>query len=126
MLIRTKDLIQKDYRGTLKGRLVSIFNSAKSRAKKKELDFNITPEDLLELYYQQDGKCAITNLKMEFKTGPRHRANTFIVSLDRKNSEKGYTKDNIQFLCWQVNKMKSSLTEIEFIFWIRIISSRVL
>lgn len=126
MLIRTKNLIQKDYRITLKGRLVSIYNSAKSRAKKKDIDFTITPEDLLELYHKQDGICAISEMKMNFKTGRRHKANAFIISLDRIDPDKGYTKDNIQYLCWQVNKMKSNLTDNEFKFWIRIISSRVL
>lgn len=126
MLIRTKNLIQKDYRLTVKGRLVSIYNSAKKRSKLKDIEFTIIPEDLVEIYYKQNGKCAISGLEMSLESSSRHKANTFIVSIDRIDSDKGYTKDNIQFLCWQINKMKSNLTEDEFKFWIRIISSRVL
>lgn len=92
--------------------------------KKKGLEFNITKEDLIELYEKQKGKCAFSGLVMEMKTGPRHKSNTFSISLDRINNDKGYTKDNIQYLCWQINKMKSNLTDDEFRFWIKIISSQ--
>lgn len=103
-----------------------MFNSAKSRAIKKGLEFSLISEDLIDLYHKQNGKCATSNLVMEFKQGPRHRANSFTISLDRIDSEKGYTKANIQFLCWQINRMKGPLTEDEFKFWLKIISSQAL
>lgn len=123
--MRTKNDIQKDYRITIKGRLVSIFNGAKKRARLKKLVFEITPEDLIELYYKQNGRCAITNLEMSLVSANRKISNPFIVSLDRVDSFKGYTKDNIQFICNQVNRMKSNLTMQDFIFWIKTISSQV-
>ena len=80
--------------------------------------------DIEELYFRQEGKCAITNLKMSLITGHKHRANSFVVSLDRINSEVGYIKENIQLVCWQVNRMKDSLTMEELEFWIKTISSQ--
>jgi hypothetical protein len=114
------------YRNTLKGRFVNLCSTAKSRAAKKKLDFSITTEDLEELYYRQSGICAISGLKMTTLSGPRHRSNSFVMSLDRIDSEKGYTKDNIQLVCWQANRMKDCLTCDEFKFWIKTISSQVL
>jgi hypothetical protein len=59
---------------------------------------------------------------MSLITGHKHRANSFVVSLDRINSEVGYIKENIQLVCWQVNRMKDSLTMEELEFWIKTIS----
>jgi hypothetical protein len=119
--MENKESVAK-YRNTLTGRLLGLYHSAKMRAKKKNLQFTIAQADIEELYFRQEGKCAITNLKMSLITGHKHRANSFVVSLDRINSEVGYIKENIQLVCWQVNRMKDSLTMEELEFWIKTIS----
>lgn len=103
-----------------------MLSSAKGRSKRKGLEFSICVEDIEELYFRQDGKCAISNLKLSTITGHRHRNNAFVISLDRIDSERGYSKDNIQLVCWQANRMKDSLSWDEFKFWIKTISSQVL
>ena len=115
-----------NYRNTLKGRFVGLCSSAKTRALKKKLKYSITTDDLEELYFRQSGLCAISGLKMTTISGRRHRSNSFVMSLDRIDSEKGYTKDNIQLVCWQANRMKDCLSWDEFKFWIKTISSQVL
>ena len=45
------------------------------------------------------------------------------ISIDRINSDLGYTKDNIQLVSAMINRMKSDLTSKEFIDFCSIISN---
>lgn len=90
--------------------LVNGCKSRMSKGKRKyqSLDFDITKEFIKELYLKQDGKCAISKIPMTYIAGSgKHITN---VSIDRIDSNKGYTKDNVQLVCSQVNMMKSDLT----------------
>jgi hypothetical protein len=96
----------------LKKALTQRFNDLKTRTKKKrvkydiELDFDI--DYLMDLWKKQDGKCAISGISMTYILYNGH-TNTN-VSIDRKDSFKGYSKDNIQLTCVIINKMKLDLT----------------
>lgn len=65
-------------------------------------DIQITRNDLVSLYHQQDGKCAITGVRMCHMFG---KPNT--ISIDRIDSAKGYTPDNVHLVCQWVNLAKS-------------------
>ena len=65
-------------------------------------DIQITRDDLVSLYHQQDGKCAITGVVMCHVFG---KPNT--ISIDRIDSAKGYTPDNVHLVCQWVNNAKS-------------------
>jgi hypothetical protein len=41
------------------------------------------------------------------------------ISIDRIDSSKGYLRGNVQFVCDIVNRMKSSMTQEELLFWCR-------
>lgn len=87
-----------------------LVNGCKSRisrgkAKYQTLEFNISKEFILELYKRQNGKCAISGLEMTYIEGSgRHLKN---MSID---PTKGYTEDNVQLVCAQVNMMKSDMS----------------
>lgn len=56
---------------------------------------------VLNLYKAQDGKCALTGLKMT------HQFNDhFAISIDRVDSEVGYIPGNVQLVCQAVNLAK--------------------
>jgi len=57
-------------------------------------------------------KCYYTGIKLTIK---RNKLNT--LSLDRKDSAKGYVKNNVVFCCAKINIMKSDLKIDEFIDW---------
>jgi len=98
----------------------AMINSAKKRAKDKNLDFDIDIDFIRELNKKQNGKCAYTGVvlnwnrkekgKSIFGQCPANRA-----SLDRKNSLKGYTKDNVQLVANVINIMKNIFTEHDFL-----------
>jgi hypothetical protein len=73
------------------------------RVKNFELDFNAT--HLEKLFEVQNGLCAYTGESLELNAG---YSNT--LSVDRVNSSKGYTKDNIVLTTWEVNNCKQDLS----------------
>ncbi len=88
--------------------LLSRLLAAKGRSKSKDIEFNITIDDLYELYNKQKGKCALSGITMtcDILSG---RTSTNL-SIDKIDHNKGYTKDNIQLVCMAVNEMKNDRT----------------
>lgn len=74
---------------------------------------DLTLEYLMQMWMQQNGKCALTNKKMT------HKFNSlFAVSVDRIDSSIGYMQGNIQLVCQSVNYAKNKFTNEQFIhFW---------
>ena len=79
--------------------------NARDRAKSKKRLFDISKEDLMDLWNKQEGKCAISKIPMTFNIDSGR--NPYNVSIDQINPSQGYTKDNIQLVCMCVNQLKS-------------------
>jgi hypothetical protein len=88
-------------------------NHLRLKAKTRKGSINITTAELVDLWERQKGKCALTDWKMTM------RRRTGIVrtnaSIDRIDSSKGYTLDNIQLVCVAANKAKFDLSHEEFV-----------
>ena len=69
------------------------------------------------LYEKQEGRCAVSKEIIMLTVGIRTK-NGNKCSPDRKNSNKGYSPDNIWFVAWWVNSMKMNMPMITF--WKRI------
>lgn len=84
------------------------------RAKKLKKDFDLDEHfitDLLE--NKQKGKCCITNLPIYIRD-PKKEATLYnTASLDRIDSKKGYTKENVQWVALGINYMKLDFSESE-------------
>lgn len=78
---------------------------ARDRAKYRKRLFDITKQDLMDLWNKQEGKCAISKIPMTFNMDSGR--NPYNVSIDQINPAQGYTKDNIQLVCTCVNQLKS-------------------
>jgi hypothetical protein len=90
----------------------SLVKGIEKDKKRTTKGFDITPEFVLNLYQTQDKKCLITNLDMTtFKGKGLYFSN---VSIDRKDPNLGYTKDNIQLVCFWANQAKGVLSMDEF------------
>ena len=66
-------------------------------AEKRGIEFNVTMQELWDLYEKQSGKCAITGDSLP---------NIEEASLDRIDSNKGYYVGNIQWTTYQANVSK--------------------
>lgn len=85
---------------------------AKRRSERKGISFDITDADLIELYNKQDGKCYYSGIPME--RVPKID-NYYNVSIDRIDSNVGYTRNNIVLCCDSINTMKNSMPKEFFI-----------
>lgn len=76
-----------------------MFKAAKVRAKKKGLEFDIEPSDIVIPEY-----CPVFSwIKLEVGKG---RVNKGSPSLDRIDNSRGYTKDNIAVISYYANSIK--------------------
>jgi len=85
-----------------------LFRKAKYRANSKNLDFNITIDDIKNIMVDI---CPLLNIKMQINEG-HQKYNSF--TLDRINCEKGYVKNNIQIISNKANKSKNNSTIEEY------------
>jgi hypothetical protein len=105
--------------------MTRLIGGAKNRAKTKNLPFDITAHDLLDLYHEQEGCCAISGIPFDLTKSDvdgTPRFNT--VSLDRIVPHKGYIKGNVRLVCYQVNCAISEFGAEHFIELCKIITER--
>lgn len=92
------------------------WNSIRSNAKTRQLDFFITKEDVWEVLIKQNNLCALSNLPISFKDKT--------ASVDRIDSKRHYTLDNIQIVHKDVNRIKSDLELSYFLYLCKAISNK--
>ena len=94
-----------------------LLKSAKSSSKKRNqrgrtqecTEFNLTKNDILELIKRQNNKCSLTGRQLVWRSKCANMG-----SIDRIDSEKGYTIDNIHLVVFTANRARSNLTIEEF------------
>lgn len=96
-------------------------NGGTNKRKRLSKEFKITVEFLWDLFLKQDRKCAITNIPINFNTN-FGKIFDGSASLDRIDSNKGYTKDNVQWVHKTINMMKNKLSMNEFTEWCKLVA----
>jgi hypothetical protein len=88
-------------------------------------EVTITLQDLINQWDKQQGKCSYTQVDLKLKTrnsSIRKEKDWYLyASLDRIDSDKGYTKDNIEFVSLGINYMKNTCKKSEVIEFLNII-----
>ena len=90
----------------------------KRNAKARNLEFTITQYDVILLYNAQNKLCALSGVPIEFSKCTRRKYSTYheqTASIDRIDSSKGYTLDNIQLVHKDINQMKMDKSDDELI-----------
>lgn len=103
-------ILNNDYLA-LKYKLNCALKGTRRRSKLKNSYNELDLEFLFYLWNKQSGKCALTGLPMTYKFY-EGRVNTNL-SIDRIDSSRGYTKDNVQLVCMVANQMKNDLSQDE-------------
>jgi hypothetical protein len=85
----------------------------RDNARKRKHKFSVTVKELWELFLKQDRKCALTKLPLCFNSTNHKKDGT--ASLDRIDSNKEYTIDNVQWVHREINYMKQAYSQNHFI-----------
>lgn len=72
-------------------------------AKKREINFEITKENIEQITSRANGRCELTGIIFSFDRFNDKNIRPWSPSIDRIDSEQGYTKDNIRLVCTAVN-----------------------
>lgn len=100
--------------------------SHRKKLRGKEPDgFSLTPEDLMQIWERQDGKCAYSGILMTSYRDGISRVD-LNASIDRRDPARGYTLDNVHLVCNRINVMKHTLDENMFMWWIKNIAGQLL
>ena len=97
---------------TIPGKVISKLTR---EAKRRNITINITIQDIYNKLQEQNGKCALTNLDVDFIKNK-------LASVDRIDSSKGYSIDNIQIVHKDINIMKNAFDEEHFINMCKLVS----
>ena len=81
----------------------ALIVNAKSRAKLSKRPFSIDKFVIQNMYDNQNGCCALTGIKFLTEKSDIHSRRPFTPSIDRIDTNKGYTIDNIRLVCSIVN-----------------------
>ena len=97
--------------------LKDTVRKTKSDAKcRRNLEFTIDLEYLLNLVEDQKGKCALSGWPLEFERGGNYKGNKNPngCTIDRIDNDKGYIPGNIQLACCLPNYLKGDMDITEF------------
>jgi hypothetical protein len=108
---------------TYRGVRLSWVKKFETNAKLRGIDWEITVDDIADLYEEQEGLCALTGWPIVFPEVGHHQLTT--VSIDRIDSSFGYLKENIQLVDKRVNMMKQSYSQEEFILVCKAVADKV-
>jgi len=85
------------------------------------LFWDLEPQDIIDLFEQQNGLCALTNWPITWS----EKGLTATVSIDRIDSSEGYIKGNVQLLHKDVNMAKQQYSQDYFIEMCKAIGNKV-
>ena len=115
-----RDMFDLDYvwYRTVMGLSENITNSRK-RAAKFNWDHDLTIPYLAKLWFKQKGRCALTNIMLEYESGDLQNKNPYRTSVDRINNNRGYVQGNVRLLTHWANNAKSTWPDEIFIKFVK-------
>lgn len=109
---------ENSHRGFYEAVRLSWVTKCQIGAETREIQWALSVEDIWELYRSQDGVCALSGLPIGWaEVGQQHTA-----SIDRIDSKQGYTLDNVQLVHKDINMMKQSFKQEQFVNLCRMIA----
>jgi hypothetical protein len=84
---------------------------SRKRADKMGFDYDITLQDMVEIWINQQGRCALTGTELDYMSGDLWDKNPRRASIDRIDSDLGYVRGNVRLLCHWANNAKSTYSD---------------
>ena len=110
------------YSDDLYNYLHGLVRGARGGARSRKLYFRIEPIEVFDLYFAQNGKCALSGMELTYLKSNKHtqrrggRRVLTNVSIDRIDNEKGYIPGNIHLVASVVNIMKGTMSIDDLIY----------
>jgi hypothetical protein len=99
----------------------SYWSHVKHNSQLRNKLFGVTIEEAWQIFVEQNRKCAISGVELKFAKNYMKDMRSQTASLDRIDSNKNYTPDNIQWVHKTVNKMKNILSDKDLLEWCKVI-----
>lgn len=106
IITRTKAYYNNNY-------IKCLLQASKKRSVKKNLQFDLTYEIVLDLLTEQENKCIYCKCSLQ-TIGNVGKRQPDVASIDRRDPSCGYTKNNIQMTCMFCNYAKHSWSDEEY------------
>jgi hypothetical protein len=90
-----------------------VLSRLKNGAIQRNIDFDLTIEEISDQYESQDRLCAFTGVPLKFGVD---------ASVDRIDSQQGYEVNNIQIVHKDLNMMKKDMPNEVFIAWCKLVA----
>lgn len=88
------------------------------------MTFDIVLDQMWDLYLKQNKKCAISGIDINFVENYSKNYKLQTASLDRIDSGKEHTIDNVQWVHKRINWMKNNMSMEEFISWCELVVNK--
>lgn len=108
---------QRDFYSTLNGRARKILIKCKERARKDNIPFDLTVEDIII-----PEKCPYLGITLTHSLGEGQLLSNS--SIDRVDPSKGYVKGNVEIISRLANTMKSCATKDQLLTFARYVIGR--
>jgi hypothetical protein len=95
-------------------------------SKRRNKEVAISQDEAYELYNSQNKCCALTKLPLYFTTLRTNFNRYTNASIDRIDSSKPYSKDNIQWVHKVINMMKQGYSQEEFIEMCQLVAANAM
>ena len=96
------------------------------RARKSKFAYELDLDKLVEIWNYQNGKCKLTNVDLVLQHQPKYKtiSSNYKASIDRIDSSKPYTIDNIQVISLTANNLKSNMLEEDVFEFFNIVKNK--
>jgi hypothetical protein len=92
----------------------ALILAIRSGLRRRPTNNPVTIDQLMQIFKDQDGRCALSGIRMEWSAGksngmPQPRS----MALDRIDSDGGYEFGNVRLLCFCVNNFRGKMSDDE-------------
>lgn len=99
---------------------IYVIKKLRYDALKRGIEWNVTEQQLADLWRRQDSRCALTGLELNFRS---RQGEDQLASLDRIDSSQGYVVGNVQWVHKDINRMKNAFDQNHFINMCRLVAN---
>lgn len=85
--------------------MVAAVRAARTRARKRGFEFDLTVAWALDQAQRQQFRCALTGIEFYAAHGSTGKVNPYVPSFDRIKAGGGYTQDNVRIVVLAINLM---------------------